>query len=95
MTDGDGRYVMLISVHGLIRGSDMELGRDADTGGQTKYVVELARALVEHPQVSRVDLVTRLIADPKVDPCDGEPLEDLAQGARIVRIRCGPDRYLP
>lgn len=94
MTDGDGRYVMLISVHGLIRGSDMELGRDADTGGQTKYVVELARALVEHPQVSRVDLVTRLIADPKVDPCYAEPFEELAEGARIVRIRCGPDRYL-
>jgi sucrose-phosphate synthase len=35
----------LISVHGLIRGHDLELGRDADTGGQTKYVVDLARAI--------------------------------------------------
>ena len=38
-------FIVLISVHGLIRGHDLELGRDADTGGQTKYVVELARAL--------------------------------------------------
>ena len=30
----------LISLHGLIRGSDLELGRDEDTGGQTRYVVE-------------------------------------------------------
>ena len=33
-------YILLISIHGLIRGSNLELGRDADTGGQTKYVVE-------------------------------------------------------
>ena len=26
-------YIVLISVHGLIRGNDLELGRDADTGG--------------------------------------------------------------
>ncbi|KAJ6373153.1 hypothetical protein OIU76_027480 [Salix suchowensis] len=38
-------YIVLISLHGLIRGENMELGRDSDTGGQVKYVVELARAL--------------------------------------------------
>lgn len=30
----DKLYVILISLHGLIRGQGMELGRDADTGGQ-------------------------------------------------------------
>ncbi len=30
----DGLYIVLISMHGLIRGQHMELGRDADTGGQ-------------------------------------------------------------
>ena len=44
-------YILLISVHGLIRGHNLELGRDADTGGQTKYVVELARALGERADV--------------------------------------------
>lgn len=29
----NGYYIVLISVHGLIRGDDLELGRDADTGG--------------------------------------------------------------
>ena len=36
-------YILLVSVHGLIRSRDLELGRDADTGGQTLYVVELEK----------------------------------------------------
>ena len=31
----DGLYIVLLSIHGLIRGQNLELGRDADTGGQT------------------------------------------------------------
>lgn len=30
----DGLYVCLISLHGLVRGERMELGKDPDTGGQ-------------------------------------------------------------
>src|SRR5690554_2183273 len=45
--DGGGLRIAMLSIHGLIRGSDLELGRDADTGGQTKYVVEMTRALGE------------------------------------------------
>lgn len=26
-------YIVLISIHGLVRGENMELGRDSDTGG--------------------------------------------------------------
>ena len=29
-------YVILISLHGLVRGDRMELGRDSDTGGQVR-----------------------------------------------------------
>ena len=36
MTNTEQIYPLLISVHGLIRGHDLELGRDSDTGGQTK-----------------------------------------------------------
>jgi len=56
---GQQLHVVLISVHGLIRGQNLELGSDADTGGQTRYVVELASALSEHPGISRVDVLTR------------------------------------
>ena len=68
-TDKSKLYLLLISVHGLIRGQDLELGRDADTGGQTLYVVELARALGERDDVERVDLVTRRVVDPAVSDC--------------------------
>ena len=46
----------------------MELGRDADTGGQTTYVLELVKGLAARPEVDRVDIVTRLIQDKRVSP---------------------------
>ncbi|HAH49463.1 MAG TPA: HAD family hydrolase, partial [Planctomycetaceae bacterium] len=49
--------ITLISLHGLIRGHDCELGRDADTGGQVKYVLELARELAAHSHVREVELL--------------------------------------
>jgi sucrose-phosphate synthase len=92
----DGLYIALISVHGLIRGYDLELGRDADTGGQTKYVVELTRALAKTDGVAGVDLFTRRVAAPGIQSAYAEPIEDLNDGARIVRIDAGPaDEYLP
>ncbi len=90
----NGLYIMLISVHGLIRGEHMELGRDADTGGQIKYVVELAKALGEHPEVSRVDLLTRQIFDKKIDADYAAPIEKLSPNVSIIRLPCGPRRYL-
>lgn len=92
-----GLYIVLISVHGLVRGSELELGRDADTGGQTLYVVELAKALAKHPLISRVDLITRLIRDDRVSADYAMPEESLADApnARIVRVPAGPEDYLP
>ncbi|NIR30151.1 MAG: HAD-IIB family hydrolase [Gammaproteobacteria bacterium] len=87
-------YIVLISVHGLIRGRDLELGRDADTGGQVLYVVELARALARHADVWRVDLLTRRVEDAKVSSDYAEPTEALADNAYIVRLPAGPRRYL-
>lgn len=98
-------YIVLISIHGLVRGYNMELGRDSDTGGQVKYVVELARALSMMQEVYRVDLLTRQICSPDVDWSYGEPTEMLtlgdadgsgeSSGAYIVRIPCGPrDKYV-
>ncbi|KAG9447916.1 hypothetical protein H6P81_014044 [Aristolochia fimbriata] len=104
---GKKLYIVLISLHGLVRGDNMELGRDSDTGGQVKYVVELSRALANMPGVYRVDLFTRQISSPDVDWSYGEPTEMLttynadapdvgeSSGAYIVRIPCGPrDKYL-
>ena len=94
-TKKPGLYFLLISVHGLIRGQDLELGRDADTGGQTLYVVELARALGELAGVERVDLVTRRIDDPALSADYAQAEETLSGCARIVRIDAGPGEYIP
>lgn len=93
--DSNGKYLLLISIHGLIRGRELELGRDADTGGQTKYVVDLAKALARHDDVQQVDLVTRQVADPAVSGEYSAPVEFLSEGARIIRIDAGPGEYLP
>ncbi|HKI61592.1 MAG TPA: glycosyltransferase, partial [Mariprofundaceae bacterium] len=87
-------YVLLISIHGLIRGHDLELGRDADTGGQTKYVVDLARSLAEHDNVERVDLVTRRVVDAGVSDDYSVPVETLSSKAHIIRVDAGPEEYL-
>jgi sucrose-phosphate synthase len=88
-------YIVLVSVHGLIRGQDLELGRDADTGGQTKYVVELLRELGKRADVARVDLLTRRVVDPAISEDYQQPMETLSEKARIVRIDCGEEGYLP
>jgi sucrose-phosphate synthase len=90
----DGLYICLISAHGLIRGGNPELGRDADTGGQVLYVLELAKALSRRPEVARVELMTRQILATNVAPEYAEPFEQIADKACIVRVPFGPHRYL-
>ena len=89
-----GIHILSLSVHGLVRGSDIELGRDPDTGGQTSYVVDQARALARHPDVAEVTLVTRLVEDQKISSDYAVPEERLSANARLVRLPFGPRRYL-
>jgi sucrose-phosphate synthase len=89
-----GLYVLHLHLHGLFRSHDLELGRDPDTGGQTTYVLELARALANRPEVERVEVVTRLIQDRRVSADYAQPWEPLLPGASIRRMACGPRRYL-
>lgn len=88
-------YIALLSIHGLIRGQDLELGRDADTGGQTLYVLELAQALSEQPQVAKVELITRCVDDHAVDDDYANPEETINDKLSIIRIEAGPPGYLP
>lgn len=90
----NGLYIALLSIHGLIRGHNLELGRDADTGGQTLYVVELAQALSRQSGIAKVDLITQRVVDNNVSPDYAKPIETLADNLRIVRIDAGPEEYL-
>jgi len=79
---------------GLIRSKNLELGRDADTGGHTQYVLELIKSLANTSEVDQVDLVTRLIDDPKVDDEYSQAEEFVEPGVRILRFQFGPNKYL-
>jgi sucrose-phosphate synthase len=87
-------YIQLFSVQGLLRGGNLEMGRNADTGGQVKYVVELAKALGEHEGVRKVDLFTRRIRGKEFSPDYNQHIEQISDKVRIVRIQCGGTRYL-
>ena len=87
-------YIQLVSIHGLIRGENIEMGRDADTGGQVRYVLELAKTLCQLEQVDQVDLFTRRIRDRRVSPDYAVEIEEIGPNCRIVRLPCGGGRYI-
>lgn len=95
----DGLYIQMFSIHGLVRAHDIEMGRDADTGGQVKYVIELAETLGRQESVAQVDLFTRQIEDKRVAKIysrETERISSAEQGSgrvRIVRVKCGGLKY--
>ncbi|HOY04161.1 MAG TPA: hypothetical protein PLO67_02100, partial [Saprospiraceae bacterium] len=88
-----GYYIQLFSPHGLIRFKDPEIGRDRDTGGQVKYVLELLESLSMHPEVRKVDLFTRRIVDKRVSVSYEKEVEVVNEKARIIRVQCGGQVY--
>ncbi|UTN02669.1 HAD-IIB family hydrolase [Flavobacterium bizetiae] len=78
--------ISLINIHGLLKGSGLEIGRDADNGGQTKYVYELAEFLSQHENVEHVHVFTRLIDDPNLSPEYAVPIEIINDKLDIRRI---------
>jgi sucrose-phosphate synthase len=88
-------YIQLFSPHGLIRYKNPEIGRDKDTGGQVKYVLEFLENLSQHPQVRKVDLFTRRIIDKRVSSAYEKEIEKINDKARIIRVTCGGNAYRP
>lgn len=88
-----GLYIQMHSMHGLLRGHNLELGRDEDTGGQILYVLSLAREFGKLDEVEKVDIITRMIKDKDYSGYS-ERIEPLADKVNIVRIPCGGDRYI-
>ncbi len=92
--ENKGLYIQMFSIHGLVRNENPEMGRDADTGGQIKYVLELCRHLAKHESIRQVDLFTRLVDDKTVSQDYSHPVEEVEDGFRIVRIQCGGRKYM-
>lgn len=89
-----GLYIQLYNIHGLLRGHDLQLGVDSDTGGQTRYVLDLAKALSERDDIEKVEIVTRLIDDKNVNSDYAVPLEKVNDKLSIVRIQAGGKKYI-
>ncbi len=89
-----GLQLLHLHLHGLFRATDLELGRDSDTGGQTLYVLELVKALSLCEEVEKVELCTRLIQDRKVSSDYSQKREIISPKAEILRIPFGPKRYI-
>jgi sucrose-phosphate synthase len=70
------------------------MGRDSDTGGQVRYVLELARTLAEFEAVEQVDLFTRQVKDKRVSEDYAQAVEVLGPKCRLVRLPCGGGKYL-
>ncbi len=87
-------YIQLLSLHGLIRGQNVEMGRDADTGGQVRYVLELAQALARRDDVQQVDLITRRLRDRRISADYAAHIEPLCDKCRIVRLPAGGGKYV-
>jgi sucrose-phosphate synthase len=93
-TNKNGLYIQLYSIHGLIRHGNPEYGRDADTGGQVKYVLELANELSHDPGVEKVELITRLIKDKNISEDYSKPEVKINDKFSIIRIKAGGGRYI-
>lgn len=94
MKSNEGLYIQIFNIHGLFKGTDLELGRNADTGGQTKYVLELAKALSKWDKIEKVEIITRYIADKSVSEIYSKKYEKVNDKVNIVRIRCGGSKYI-
>ncbi len=88
-----GLYIQMHSMHGLFRSHHLELGRDEDTGGQILYVRYLAIELAKLPEVDKVDIIVRRIIDPEY-PGYADEIEEVSPDVNIVRIECGPEKYI-
>ncbi len=86
-------YIALVNIHGLVRGENIEMGRDADTGGQTRYIIDLIKQLSTYPDI-KVDLFTRKLGDKKVSHDYSKEIETISKHCRIVRLPCGGKKYI-
>ena len=76
--------ILMISTHGYVA-AEPEFGKP-DTGGQVVYVLELSKCLARMGYA--VDILTRQFEDQPF-------IEEVAERARIVRIPCGGDDFIP
>ncbi|NCB01369.1 MAG: HAD-IIB family hydrolase [Spirochaetia bacterium] len=86
-------YIAMINIHGLLRKDNIEMGKDADTGGQTRYVVDLAKEISKTEDIS-LDIFTRKLNDKRLSRDYNAKIEEIGKNVNIVRITCGGSQYI-
>jgi len=87
-------HIALLNPQGNFDPLDSRWTEHPDFGGQLVYVKEIARSLASLGHT--VDILTRRIIDSEWPEFRSEfDHYPGADGVRIVRIACGPDRFLP
>lgn len=87
-------YLVHLSIHGLVRSKEIEMGANPDTGGQVGYVIELCKELGMKDKIFKTDLITRLIRDKSLSADYSQHIERISDNARIVRLPFGPSTYV-
>ncbi|MEA3506097.1 MAG: glycosyltransferase [Elusimicrobiota bacterium] len=92
MNKKDDMRVGLLNPQGHVRWENLQIASHPDTGGQTVYIIELARELGKLGV--KVDIFTRYFNDPDWPGYDKE-IEEYSDNLRIIRIKCGPgDKFV-
>jgi sucrose-phosphate synthase len=86
--------IHLYNLHGLIKGNELEIGRDSDNGGQIVYLWELAQALSKRDDVDHIHIFTRKIDDPTLSKDYSLATEEVNDKITIQRVQCGGKKYL-
>ncbi|MES3152295.1 HAD-IIB family hydrolase [Sphingomonas faeni] len=87
-------FVLHIALQGCLRGTDVEYGITADTGGHIRYLLDLVAASGRHAAIDRMEIVTRAFHHAVYAECYAEPIETIDGTTRIVRLLTDSDAYL-
>lgn len=88
-------YVMHIALGGCIKQPPVRYGLTQDTGGHIAYILGAATAQSTLPDVTRVDILTRLFHDPALGPDHAMPVQQIGPKLRILRLKGPSPAYLP
>lgn len=87
-------YVMHIALGGCITQPPIRYGLTRDTGGHIAYILGAATAQSCLPEVTRVDILTRLFDDPALGPDHALPVQQIGPRLRILRLKGPSNAYL-
>ncbi|MEG3083645.1 HAD-IIB family hydrolase [Sphingomonas sp. PB2P12] len=87
-------FVLHIALQGCLRATDVEYGITADTGGHIRYLLDLVAASGRHPEIDRIEIVTRAFHHAVYAECYAQPIETIDGATRIVRLPTTSAAYL-